>query len=81
MNDTDDTAMQQTSSLLGNNKTINIPEHNPDMLNNIPDSLNKKNTHQTKTSKCVDLKAFTIYPNDSSAIVRKKQGNSFKQGH
>ena len=29
---------------------------------------------QLKDPKCANLEAFTIYPNDSSRVVRKKQG-------
>ena len=29
---------------------------------------------QVKDPKCVSLEAFKIYPNDSSTIVKKKQG-------
>ena len=49
----------------------------PRAMNSSIGNVNGRTTKppkQLKDPKCVNLEAFTIYPNDSSRVVRKKQG-------
>ena len=72
---------QNSNEVISKGKDNHINAKSVDSASNTVNNTNDdivnrpKRLKKMKDPKCANLEAFTIYPDDSARVVRKKQGN------